>query len=91
MIVGGTFMVATTAGLQLAREYVPESPTPLIARMTAAFAAGQIAGPVLVRLLASPPAAAWDGMTIADAVAALLLALTAIWLWCGERGAAGVD
>ena len=36
--------VGTVAGLQLAREQVPANPTPLLARMTAAFAAGQIAG-----------------------------------------------
>jgi predicted MFS family arabinose efflux permease len=78
--VGGTFMVTTMAGLQLARELTPHNPTPLLARMTAAFAAGQIAGPVLVRLFSVQSMAGMDGITIASAIAALLLALTAIWL-----------
>ncbi len=53
VFVGGTFMVATMAGLQLAREARPADPTPLLARMTASFATGQIAGPLLVRALGS--------------------------------------
>jgi len=80
-LVGGTFMVATMAGLQLARELTPHNPTPLLARMTAAFAAGQIAGPVAVRLLSGQSTTGMDGMTVASAIAALLLALTAMWLW----------
>ena len=49
MLVGGTFMVTTMAGLQLARERHPANPTPLVAGMTIAFAAGSerlIAGQV---------------------------------------------
>ena len=67
VLVGGTFMVATMAGLQLAREQAPANPTPLLARMTVAFAAGQIAGPLLVR--ASAPAAGPAGMRSAWASA----------------------
>jgi len=87
LLVGGAFMIAVLAGLQLARESMPANATPLLARMTAAFAAGQIAGPVLVRLLALRAAAGWDGLSIASALAALLLAATAAWLWRrgGER------
>lgn len=85
VLVGGTFMITTMAGLQLGRELVPLNPTPLLARMTAAFAAGQIAGPVLVRLLGVRAANGSDAMTLASAVAALLLALTAMWLWRGNR------
>jgi len=81
MLVGGTFMVTTMAGLQLARESVPANPTPLLARMTAAFAAGQIAGPVLVRLFPVQPAQPWGGLTFASALATVLLAGTGIWLW----------
>ena len=72
-LVGGTFMVTTLAGLQLAREYQPGNPTRLLARMTAAFALGQIAGPLLVRAL--------DGYTIAIMTASLLLIASAYWLW----------
>ncbi|KQT61697.1 MFS transporter [Methylobacterium sp. Leaf456] len=82
LLVGGTFMVATMAGLQLARAAHPADPTPLIARMTAAFAAGQIAGPLTVRALglldiADGAALAWTG-----AAATVVLVGTAVWLWC---------
>ena len=81
VLVGGTFMVATLAGLQFAREQVPADPTPLIAQMTVAFAAGQIAGPLVVRLLGPGIWAGWDALTWANAAATMLLALTAAWLW----------
>ncbi|WP_245524528.1 YbfB/YjiJ family MFS transporter [Methylobacterium nonmethylotrophicum] len=84
VLVGGTFMVATMAGLQLAREARPDDPTPLLARMTAAFAAGQIAGPLLVRALGSG-LAGWDALSLTGAVATLLLVLTALWLWRAGR------
>jgi hypothetical protein len=80
VFVGGTFMVATMAGLQLAREETPTDPTPLLARMTVAFAAGQIAGPLLVRALGPDRWAGWDGIAWANATATVLLALTAAWL-----------
>jgi len=81
VLVGGTFMVATMAGLQLAREAQPDNPTPLLARMTAAFAAGQIAGPLLVRALGSGRWAGWDALGWTGALTTLLLVLTALWLW----------
>ena len=87
LLVGGTFMITTMAGLQLARELMPRDPTPLLARMTAAFAAGQIAGPVLVRSLQLQPATGAGAVTAASAVAALALALTALWLWRGKTSA----
>lgn len=46
--VGGTFMVNTMAGIQEARRLAGASARILIAAMTSAFAAGQIAGPLLV-------------------------------------------
>jgi hypothetical protein len=85
VLVGGTFMVTTMAGLQLARERMPSNPTPLLARMTAGFAAGQIAGPLLVRLIGSAPIAGWDALSWANAVATELLAMTALWLWRGSQ------
>ena len=84
VLVGGTFMVSTMAGLQLARERIPSNPTPLLARMTAGFAAGQIAGPVLVRLIGSAQIAGWDALSWANAVATVLLAVTSLWLWRGS-------
>jgi hypothetical protein len=81
VLVGGTFMVATMAGLQLAREQLPANPTPLLARMTMAFAVGQIAGPLLVRALGPGSWAGLDALGWANAAATVLLALTATWLW----------
>jgi MFS family permease len=46
--VGGTFMVITMAGMQEARAVAVADATRLMAAMTAAFALGQIAGPILV-------------------------------------------
>jgi len=81
VLVGGTFMVATMAGLQLARERLPANPTPLLARMTVAFATGQILGPLLVRALGTGTVAGWDAVTWANAAATVLLLMTAAWLW----------
>lgn len=81
VLVGGTFMVTTMAGLQLARERMPANPTPLLARMTAGFAAGQIAGPLLVRVIGDTRIAGWDALSLASAAASLLLATSSIWLW----------
>jgi predicted MFS family arabinose efflux permease len=81
VLVGGTFMVATMAGLQLARERLPANPTPLLARMTVAFATGQILGPLLVRALGTGIVAGWDAVTWANAAATVLLLTTAAWLW----------
>ncbi len=85
ILVGGTFMVATMAGLQLARERLPANPTPLLARMTVAFAAGQIAGPLLVRVIGHGGWAGWNALAWANAAATALLALTAAWLWRDAR------
>lgn len=81
ILVGGTFMVATMAGLQLARELVPTNPTPLLARMTAAFATGQIAGPLVVRALGADRWLGLDAVGWTHAAATLLLCATAAWLW----------
>jgi len=47
-LVGGTFMVTTMAGLQEAQMVGGPHTTSLMAVMTAAFATGQISGPLLV-------------------------------------------
>ena len=51
LCVGGTFMVITMAGMQEARRIASPHASGLMAAMTAAFAAGQIAGPLLVSLV----------------------------------------
>ncbi len=57
LCVGGTFVVITMVGLQDARTLVAAeggaNPSRLMAAMTAAFAAGQIAGPLAVSLIVS--------------------------------------
>lgn len=49
LCVGGTFMVITMYAVQEARNVAGEQARPLIGAMTAAFALGQIIGPLLVR------------------------------------------
>ena len=48
LLVGGTFMVSTMAGMQEARLVAGPGATSLMAVMTAAFATGQIIGPLVV-------------------------------------------
>jgi MFS family permease len=81
LLVGGSFMIATMAGLQEVRARAPHAATRLLARMTGAFAAGQIAGPLLAALLAALPATSGAALAIASFVAALGLALSALYLW----------
>jgi hypothetical protein len=73
LLVGGTFMVITMAGLQEARS---AGGPQLMGAMTAAFAAGQIAGPLVVAALARRP----HGFATALASAAVLLVLSAVAL-----------
>jgi MFS family permease len=73
LLVGGSFMVITMAGLQEARA---TGGPQLMGAMTAAFAAGQIAGPLAVSALAHRP----HGFAMALASAAVLLVLSAVAL-----------
>jgi len=80
-LVGGTFMVVTMLGLQEARSRSPDNPTSILGRMTAAFAAGQLAGPLAsgaLGLLSSDHAAA---LSMALQLAAIGLTMTAVVLW----------
>jgi predicted MFS family arabinose efflux permease len=52
LLVGGTFVVATMAGMQEARRVAGERARALMAAMTSAFALGQIAGPLAVSAVA---------------------------------------
>jgi MFS family permease len=76
VLVGGTFMVITMAGLQEARRLAGAKARELIAAMTCAFALGQIAGPVVVSLLAARGA----GYAPALAIATGALVLSSIAL-----------
>ena len=76
LAVGGTFMVITSAGIQEARRLAPHDPAPLMAKLTVAFALGQILGPLCVSLLPTGPA----GFTLALAAAGLLLGVSGVAL-----------
>lgn len=67
LLVGGTFVVATMAGMQEGRRVAGAAATRLLAAMTSAFAIGQILGPLLVSATAEQ---AW-GMDLTLGVAAL--------------------
>ena len=73
--VGGTFMVATMAGIQHARQVAAERAPRLIATMTAAFALGQLIGPLTIRGTPGNTGALWP-----SALAALLLIASTVAL-----------
>ena len=77
LCVGGTFVVITMVGIQEARIVAGARAPGLIAAMTAAFAAGQIVGPLCVSLIMSAGGGFSAALLIACAVlvagAALLL------------------
>jgi len=56
LLVGGTFMVITLAGMQEARAVAGPRATGLMAAMTAAFGTGQIVGPMSVSSMVDPTA-----------------------------------
>jgi predicted MFS family arabinose efflux permease len=81
LCVGGTFMVATSAGLQEARRLSPHNPAVLMAKFTVAFAIGQILGPVCVSL-APAGASSLDSLL---AVSAVLLVASGLYLFSIRR------
>jgi MFS family permease len=80
LAVGGSFVVTTMAGLQQARQLAPERPAALLARMTAAFALGQIAGPLVALAWARAPLPGLSGVESTLLLATLLLVASAGWL-----------
>jgi len=79
--VGGTFMVITMAGMQEARRVSGQSAQRLMAVMTAAFAAGQLAGPLTVTATGS----AAEAIRGPSLLAAALLFFTALLLLPGSE------
>jgi MFS family permease len=79
LCVGGTFVVATMAGMQEARVLAPAHASRLMAAMTAAFGVGQIVGPFLVSLVAT----LHNGMNALLIVVSLLLVGSAAALAAG--------
>ena len=80
LLVGSTFMVATMAGMQAARAETEGDPTRALSRLTAAFAIGQIAGPMMSSLL-STGSEGFGGLMMALCAGALALLASAGWLW----------
>lgn len=82
LLVGGTFMVITLAGVQEMRARArPENAARLVGRLTAAFALGQIAGPVLSAVLLHAPGLRERGLSLALLTAAAGLLASGAWLW----------
>jgi predicted MFS family arabinose efflux permease len=77
LLVGGTFVVTTMTSLQVAQEVSRGHAARLIAAMTAAFALGQIIGPVAAGLLFDAGYGFSGGLMLAG----LLLAFSALMLW----------
>jgi MFS family permease len=77
--VGGTFIVVTLAGLQEARRLAEAAPARAVAGMTASFALGQLAGP----LLSHAGASALTAMQFPSLVATIGLVISAsvLLLW----------
>jgi MFS family permease len=75
LLVGGTFMVVTMAGMQEARRVAGARVRTLIAAMTSAFALGQIAGPLAVGVLAPR-----GGFDVPLALSAAILVASALAL-----------
>jgi hypothetical protein len=81
VLVGGTFMVITLAGVQEIRARVVWNPGVWVGHLTAAFALGQIAGPVMSAFLLSQAAIAAHALDMGLQAAALCLFASAAWLW----------
>jgi MFS family permease len=81
LLVGSTFMVVTMIGMQEARARAPDNPTALLGLMTAAFAIGQLAGPVVSGTLDLLSIGHSNALGYALQLAACALALSAAYLW----------
>jgi hypothetical protein len=78
LLVGGTFVTITMVAMQEARRVAAAQARPLMAAMTAAFALGQILGPMTVSVLPR-------GFAPALILAASILAVSALFLLKGDR------
>ncbi|TAN06048.1 MAG: YbfB/YjiJ family MFS transporter [Rhodanobacteraceae bacterium] len=83
LLVGGTFMVVTMAGLREARAVAPEAATAFIAAITAAFALLQVLGPLVVSAVVHLR----HGFQASLLAAAVVVLLAAASLWRSARNA----
>jgi MFS family permease len=81
LLVGGTFMVITMVGMQEARARAEGQATRVLGRMTAGFALGQLAGPLVSAGIARLTSTEAGALRLALAVSALGLLASAIYLW----------
>jgi MFS family permease len=89
LLVGSTFMVVTMIGMQEARARAPGNPTALLGLMTAAFAIGQLAGPIVSGVLDLLPGGHRAALGHALQIAAFGLAVSAVYLWRQSRPRCG--
>ncbi len=81
LLVGGTYLVPGMIGMQEAQARATGDPTALLGRMTAAFAIGQIGGPLVSAMLGMLPAGQAAGLDLAFQAAAVALVLSAAHLF----------
>jgi MFS family permease len=81
LLVGGTFMVITMVGMQEGRARAGGQATRVLGRMTAGFALGQLAGPLVSSGIARLAATEAGALRLALALSALGLLGSAAWLW----------
>lgn len=81
LLVGGTFMVITMTGMQEARARAEGQATAVLGRMTAGFALGQLAGPLVSAGIARLTATDAEALRLALALSALGLLASAVYLW----------
>lgn len=80
LLVGGTFMVITMVGMQEARARAESQATRVLGRMTAGFALGQLAGPLVSAGIARWTASEAGALKLALALSALGLLASAGYL-----------
>jgi MFS family permease len=81
LLVGGTFMVITMVGMQEARARAEGQATRVLGRMTAGFALGQLAGPLVSAGIARLTSTEAGALRLALALSALGLVGSAAYLW----------
>jgi MFS family permease len=81
LLVGGTFMVITMVGMQEARARANGQATRVLGRMTAGFALGQLAGPLVSAGIARLANTEAGALRLALVLSALGLLASAVYLW----------
>jgi MFS family permease len=81
LLVGGTFMVITMVGMQEGRARAEGQATRVLGRMTAGFALGQLAGPLVSAGIGRMTASEAGALKLALALSAFGLLASAVYLW----------